>query len=598
MNLPPPFVPQGAIFKGIGIGQGIAIGPAHLISATNIRVHRYKLTNNQMVEKELDRLQKALTRTEDQFVRAKNGLPEELSSQASIFDALIILLRDPTLIKSVNKKIVTDRVNAEAAVNLAIREICAILSNINDPHIRSRLTDIEQLGQALIVAMRDQANGGARPIFVDGCVVAAADLSPAEVSALPVGQVAGLITEQGSQTSHAALVAQALGLPTVMGATDILKVLEHGDTLIVDAREGHIIRNPDEDAIKFYQTSQRALKGYQLEIVRSAHLPAITLDDHRIDIFGNLELVEELPAIIANGGEGIGLYRTEFLYLTRPELPSEEELYEVYRRVVASAAPRPVTIRTLDLGADKILAVSDTEGARQNQALGLRAIRFCLKNLDVFRTQLRAIFRASAHGQTRVLLPMISSLEEIRQSKELIEQTRQELTQEGYRVAEEVPVGVMIEVPAAVILIDELAREADFLSIGTNDLIQYTLALDRGNPEVSDLYQPFHPSILRMIKKTIEAGQAVGVSVSVCGDMAAGPLSAPLLVGFGADMLSMPFGVIPFIKRLFRMSFFEETQKLAEETLRAKTADEALACVKDHLKVRNADYIQGFRLAS
>jgi phosphotransferase system enzyme I (PtsI) len=317
-----------------------------------------------------------------------------------------------------------------------------------------------------------------------------------------------------------------------------------------------------------------------------------------VDVFGNLELVEELPAIIANGGEGIGLYRTEFLYLTRPELPPEEELFEVYRRVVASAAPRPVTIRTLDLGADKILAINDTEGARQSQALGLRAIRFCLKNLDVFRTQLRAIYRASVHGQTRVLLPMVSSLEEIRKAKELINETREELQREGRRVAENVPLGIMVEVPAAVVLIDELAQEADFLSIGTNDLIQYTLALDRGNPEVSDLYQPFHPSILRMIKRVITAGQAAGVSVSVCGDMAAGVYSAPLLVGFGADMLSMPFGVIPFVKRLLRMSFFEETKAIAEETLKAKTADEAMAFVKSTLKTKNAGMPLNFRIAS
>ncbi|MDR1577464.1 MAG: phosphoenolpyruvate--protein phosphotransferase [Deltaproteobacteria bacterium] len=596
MNLPPPFVPKGAVFRGIGVGQGIAIGPAHIISATNIRVHRYKLTDQRMVEKELGRLSQALAKIEDQYAQAKNNLPTQLSSQASVFDALTVLLHDPTLIKSVDKKIRSDLINAEAAVDDAIREICALLSRIDDPHIRSRLTDIEQLGHALIAAMRGDAYD-AQPIFEVGCVLAAADMSPAEIASLPIGQLAGLITENGSVTSHAALIAQAIGLPTVMGATDILKILEHGDTLIVDAREGHIIRNPDEDAIKFYQTSQRTIEDHQVEIVRSAHLPAITLDDHQVGVFGNLELVEELPAIIANGGEGIGLYRTEFLYMTRVEWPTEEELFEVYRRVVASAYPRPVTIRTLDLGADKILAVSDTEGASQNQALGLRAIRFCLKNLDVFRAQLRAIFRASAHGQTRVMLPMISSLDEVRKAKELIQETKRELAKEGHKFADQVPVGLMIEVPAAVILIDELAKEADFLSIGTNDLIQYTLALDRGNPEVLDLYQPFHPSILRMIKKVIDVGQSLGVSVSVCGDMAATPLSAPLLVGFGADTLSMPFGVIPFIKRLLRMSFFEEMREIANETLKAKTADEALAFIKSNLRINKSEFFRGFRVA-
>jgi phosphotransferase system enzyme I (PtsI) len=412
-------------------------------------------------------------------------------------------------------------------------------------------------------------------------------MSPAEVTALPINFVAALVTEKGSQTSHAAMIAQALELPTIMGVSDLLKNVERGDSLIVDAREGYLIKNPDEDAVKFYQTRQRTLSDYKLEIVRSAHLPSVTLDDHLVEVYGNLELVEELPAIIANGGEGVGLYRTEFLYIAEPKLPTEEELFEVYRRVLASAAPRPVTIRTLDLGADKIPAVSDTEGARQNQALGLRAIRFCLKNPDIFRTQLRAIFRASCHGQTRVLLPMISSLDEVTKAKELIRETREELLQEGRRVAEDVPVGLMIEVPAAVVLIDELAKEADFLSIGTNDLIQYTLALDRSNPEVAELYQPFHPSILRMIKKVIDTGLKNGVPVAVCGDMAANALSAPLLVGFGADNLSMPFGVIPFVKRQVRMSFFEDMRAIAEETLKAKTASEALAFVRANLSPKN-----------
>jgi phosphotransferase system enzyme I (PtsI) len=440
----------------------------------------------------------------------------------------------------------------------------------------------------------------ALPLFEEGCIVAASEMSPAQVSSLPVSHVAGLVTEKGTLTSHAALVAQALGLPTVIGVKDILRSLEHGDILIADAREGHVIRNPDPDAANFYRTRQNSLKDRQQEIVRSAHLPALTLDDHRVRVCGNLELVEELPAIIASGGEGIGLYRTEFLYMNRPELPSEEELFEVYRRVVASAYPRPVTIRTLDLGADKVLAVSGTEEAQQNQTLGLRAIRFCLKNLDIFKTQLRAIFRASVHGKVRIMLPMISSLDEVRQTKELIRETRWELQKEGRRLAEEgeVAVGLMVEVPAAVILIDELAREADFLSIGTNDLIQYSLAIDRSNPEVSALYQPFHPSILRMIKRVIDTGKAANILVSVCGDMASGPLSAPLLVGFGADMLSMPFGTIPIIKRLLRMSFYEEMQEIADQVLRARTAAEVMDLVKANIQKKHSEFFRGLRMAS
>ncbi|MDR0548877.1 MAG: phosphoenolpyruvate--protein phosphotransferase [Deltaproteobacteria bacterium] len=585
MNLPPPFVPKEAVFKGIGVGQGVAIGQVHIIGATVAHVHQYKLTTERQVEEELTRFANALKKIESQYAKAKEGLPLELSGQANIFEALIVLLHDRCLIEPVKVKIRRGRINAESAIDQVVRDTCSLLSKIDDPHIRSRQTDIELLGQDLILATRDKE--APKSIFEKGSVVVALELSPAEVTSLPADLVAGIVTEKGSQTSHAALVAQALELPMVVGAPEIVKSVGHGDFLIVDAREGHVILNPDEDAVKFYQTSQRTLKDYKIEIVRSAHLPAVTLDDHKVEVFGNLELVEELPAIFANGGEGVGLYRTEFLYITKPTLPTEEELYEVYRRVVASAAPRPVTIRTLDLGADKIPAVSDTEGAQQNQALGLRAIRFCLKNPDIFRTQLRAIFRASSYGLTRIMLPMISSVEEVAKAKEMIREIRAELEKEGRKVAENVPIGLMIEVPAAVILIDELAKEADFLSIGTNDLIQYTLALDRSNPEVLDLYQPFHPSILRMIKMVIDTGQAKGVPVAVCGDMAANHLSAPLLIGFGAENLSMPFGIIPFIKRQLRMSFFEDMKALAEETLKARTAAEALNIVKANIRNKN-----------
>jgi phosphotransferase system enzyme I (PtsI) len=590
MILPPPFVPESSVYRGIGVGVGLAVGPVHIISAHDIRHPRYKLVSQEMVDEELGRLRSARERTAAKIAAARDALPEELKSHGGILEAHLLLLNDPFLMGSAEKRIAEDKMNAEYAVTQSVKRIIAVMGGIEDAYIKSRLHDVELVGQALVAAMQEKADA-AGPVFQPGCIVAAVDLSPTEVASLPMSRVAGLITERGSQTSHTAIVAQAISLPTVVGAAGLLKNLEHGDALIVDAREGHVIHNPDEDAVKFYQARRQAGEAFQAEIVRSAHLPAVTLDDHRVQVFGNLELVEELPAIMSYGGEGIGLYRTEFLYLARRELPTEEELFEVYRRVVASAFPRPVVIRTLDVGADKVPAVSGLEGALQNQALGLRAIRFCLKHPDIFRVQLRAVLRASAHGQARIMLPMISNLEEVRAARRHLEECRLELSREGKPTADRVPVGLMVEVPAAVILVRELAQEADFLSIGTNDLIQYGLALDRTNPDVADLYQPLHPSVLRMIKSVVDAGREAGLSVSVCGDMASVPQSAPVLVGLGADTLSMPSSSIPIIKRLLRMSSYEDMKEMAHEILRSGTAEAAAAVIDRALGHRFAELL-------
>jgi phosphotransferase system enzyme I (PtsI) len=573
----------------VGVGHGLAIGPAHIINPSQIRYPRYKLTSPQMVAKELERLRLARERTAASIQAAREALPLELKSHDGIFEAHLLLLSDPNLIKAAERMIAEDLINAEAAVTAAVRRVVQVMSAVKIAYIRSRLSDTEMVAQSLIDAMREGENGGGAE-FQEGAVVVCRDMSPAEATKLPVGRVAALVTELGSQTSHTSIIVQAIGIPAVCGAPGLLGRLEQGDLLIVDAREGHVIVRPDQDAIKFYQGRRQSEESLKVEVVRSSHLPAVTLDDCPVNVFGNLEMVEEIPSIMSHGAEGIGLYRTEFLYLTSPSFPAEEQLFEVYGRVVAAAAPRPVVIRTLDLGADKIMAVSGTPEARQNQALGLRAIRYCLKNIDIFRTQLRAILRASALGELRIMLPMISNLGEIWRTKELLAELAEELRAEGKPVSESIPVGIMVEVPAAVVLVNELAAEADFLSIGTNDLIQYSRALDRTNPDVSELYQPFHPSILRMIKTIVEAGRRRDLSVSVCGDMASNVQSAPLLVGLGCDTLSMPSSAIPVIKRLLRMSTLKELVALSEAALAATTADQSQALVERHLDGRFREF--------
>ncbi|MDR3205051.1 MAG: phosphoenolpyruvate--protein phosphotransferase [Deltaproteobacteria bacterium] len=585
MNLPPPFVPEKSIFRGVGVGAGLAIGPVHIINAHKIGFLRYKLTSPQAIEEELERLAKAQERTAFKIAAARESLPDEFKIHGSIFDAHLLLLNDPFLIGAARDKIREEKINAEAAVDLAVRKIVSVMRGVEDPYIKSRLSDVEIVGQALTSSMHERSADENREVFAQGSVLASFDISPAEVASLPVGRVAALVTEKGSKTSHAAMLAQAIGLPTVVGLKGLMSALEHGDTLIVDAREGHVILNPDQDASKFYQNRLLAEKAYQIEIVRSAHLPAVTLDDRKIDVLGNLELIEELPTIISYGGEGVGLYRTEFLYLSRDKLPDEEELYEVYRRVLVTAAPRQVVIRTLDLGADKVLTSFEPTGSfsASGQALGLRAIRFCLKHPDIFRTQLRAILRASVGVAAKIMFPMISSLTELREVKSFLNHTWAELLREGKELPEALEVGVMIEVPAAVAIVNELALEVDFFSIGTNDLIQYSLAIDRTNPEVAELYRPLHPAIIRMIKTIIDAGKARGISVSVCGDMAAEPRTAVVLAGLGADALSMPSQSIPVIKRLLRMSAFSDIQKLAEDILSVATSEDSQKLVEAFL---------------
>jgi phosphotransferase system enzyme I (PtsI) len=374
--------------------------------------------------------------------------------------------------------------------------------------------------------------------------------------------------------------------------------------VIVDGRTGHVIVRPDADTINFYRSRQKMEQSFKAEIVRCAHLPAMTLDDRRISVMGNMELMEELPAILSYGGEGIGLYRTEFMYMNRETLPTEDELFSVYKKVVESAAPNPVVIRTLDMGGDKMPSppregrirerrrqppVSTGEGA---QALGLRGIRYCLRHRKVFKTQLMAILRASKFGDARIMLPMISGLDEVKMAKAVLDEAQKTLDAEGIEYARNIPLGIMIEVPATVFVARELARETDFFSIGTNDLIQYTLAVDRGNPEVSEMYQPLHPAILRMIKTILTIGREENIPVSICGDMAAGYVTAPILVGLGVDALSMPSSAIPRIKRILRMSTAEELAAWAAEAMGAVSAVQATAAATRHVRAKFPELFQ------
>ncbi len=587
MNLPPPFVPDESILTGVGASSGIAIGTAQVFSHRNLHLPNYRLTSAEQIEMEVARLDKGRDVVRNKLSASRDSLPPELRSQAGILDAHLLILDDPLLVNKTRSHIRDRKLNAEQAIIKTIESVSALLENVADEYLRSRFSDVEMVGYSIISALLGEG-APTIPESLEGSILVVQDISPAEVARIAAGKVAGLATESGGHTSHTAIVAQALELPAVVGVKNLVANINNGDTLIIDGRTGHVIIRPDEDTLSFYRTRQKMEWSFNAEIVRCSHLKAVTLDDHPVSILGNLELVEELPAIISYGSEGIGLYRTEFLYMNRKTPPSESELFETYRRVVESTAPNPVTIRTLDLGYDKLPGLpGDGSGpppTELNQALGLRGIRYCLRNRALFKTQLRAILRASVYGEVRVMLPMISSLDELRQSRAILAEAERSLDLEGRPYTQRIPLGIMVEVPATIFVARELAEEAAFFSVGTNDLIQYSLAVDRSNPEVSEMYQPLHPAILRMIKTILEIGRETGTPVAVCGDMAAGEVTAPILVGLGAGTLSMPPAVIPKIKRLIRMATYEEMRAWANDAMGSRTASEASGRAARHVR--------------
>ncbi|MDR2725297.1 MAG: phosphoenolpyruvate--protein phosphotransferase [Candidatus Adiutrix sp.] len=576
------------VVNAAGVSAGIAIGEALVLSRPRMRLPNYRLPNPELVEAEIERLDQARDQVRARLSSARTGLPPELYSQAGIIDVHLLLLDDPLLSGEAGRLIREKRINAEQAVLRTIEKVNGLMAKVADEYIGARLSDVEMLAYALISALRgDKADR--LPLIPAGSILVVRDISPAELMEVADSEteMAGLVIERGGRTSHTAIVAQALELPTVIGAKNIGSRITSGDTIIIDGRSGRIIIRPDQETLDNYRDRQAVEWSFTAEIVRSSHLPALTLDDRRINILGNMELEEELPAILNYGSEGVGLYRTEFMYLNRKILPTEEELFQTYSRVVGTVAPRQVVIRTLDLGNDKIVTgPAAAAPGSLNQALGLRGIRHCLSNRDLFQTQIRAILRASVLGDLKIMLPMVSNLDELRATRALIDEAEESLRRQGAPHKAGLPLGVMIEVPATLFIARELASEAAFFAVGTNDLIQYALAVDRANPEVSEIFQPLHPGILRMLKLILDIGRETGTPVSICGDMAAGGLTAGVLVGLGAETLSMPPAAIPKIKRLVRMSSLAEMSALTAEILAAGTAGEAAALAASRLSDR------------
>jgi phosphoenolpyruvate-protein phosphotransferase (PTS system enzyme I) len=559
--------------QGIGASPGLAIGRAFVLDRRRLRTPKLRISDAE-VEAELMRMKTAIDLSDYQLQELKEQLERsDGKDHALILEAHRLMLRDPMLLDEVNRMIAAERINAEWAVRRVTRKLKHAFDNIADEYFRERRADVDFVADRVVRNLMGQVVDVAVEV-PEGSVVVAHDLPPADAAMLArTGRVQAFITDVGSQTSHTAIVARARATPAVVGAVRASETISPGDLVAVDGTRGLVLINPRPDELKGFDAARVRWAELEHEALALRELPAVSTDGTRVRLYGNIEFLEELPSLLEQGAEGIGLYRTEFLFLDRSEPPTEDEHYECYRTVLDAMGPRPVTIRTLDLGGDKVPGNRRWE-REPNPAMGLRAIRYCLARRDLFRTQLRALLRASVHGNLRVMFPLISGMSELREARSELEASRSELGREGVRVGERFPVGIMVETPSAAWLADRLATEADFFSIGTNDLIQYTLAIDRQNREVAYLYKPLHLSVLRALQHILGAARTAGIPVSMCGEMAGDPRYTLVLLALGLDELSMTAGQIPTIKQRIRRLSRAQAQTALEHAMQLTTAEE------------------------
>ncbi len=561
------------VYQGVPVSGGVAHGRVIVLGQSARNILRRELPEAD-VDAELARLQSALTQTRRDLLDVQRQVEEALGRQeASVFDAHLLVLEDPMLLDEVHRLIRDHRVNAESAYQQVSEKYAAALGALEDDYLRERAADIRDIsGRVLDHLLGHRSERDLRSL-PEPCIILAPDLSPSTTATLDRAHVLGFATDGGGTTSHTAIMARKLGIPAVVGLGDITARVRNGEYALLDGHGGVLTINPtDQTLFEYGQLKQRrAALDERLAALREQ--PAVTLDGHSIHLAANIDHPDDTQAVRACGAEGVGLFRSEFLFLNRRDLPSEDEQFEAYRRVAEAVAPNPAMIRTLDIGGDKLPAAWARLG-EQNPFLGWRAIRICLDQPELFRTQLRAILRASAHGRVKIMFPMISSIAELRGANASLERCREELREENVPFDPGLEVGIMIEVPGAALIADVLAREAQFLSIGTNDLTGYTLAVDRMNDRVAPLFAPTHPGVLRLIEMTIAAARRHGRWVGVCGEMAGEPALVPLLLGLGVDELSVTPASVPSVKFLLRRLRVAETQALARFALDAEDAED------------------------
>ena len=567
------------MFKGIAASSGVSICKALVLKEVKYNIEKKNIED---VPKEIDSLHAALKLSREQLSNVKKITENKMGKDnAEIFEAHLLMLDDPELIGEIEGKIKSESLNAEFAVKSTVETFVSIFEQMDNEYMRERAADIRDIGKRLLnnllgVVYRSISD------LEDKCIIVTKDLTPSDTAQMDHEKVLGIVTDIGGSTSHSAIMARSLEIPAVVGLGNISEVVKEGDLLIIDGDEGLVIINPDIETLQRYKDKHEKNEQAKQELKKLMDTESITIDGRKVELAGNIGTPDNVLGVLKNGGEGIGLFRTEFLYMNKENFPSEEEQFNAYKAVLEGMRGKPVVIRTLDIGGDKKLSYLSID-EEMNPFLGYRAIRLCLDRKDIFKTQLRALLRASVYGNLKIMFPMISGLEELREAKAITWEVKQELIKEKIEVSEDIELGIMIEIPSAAVISDILAKEVDFFSIGTNDLIQYTVAVDRMNQKISYLYDPFNPAVLRLIKNVIDNAHKEGKWVGMCGEMAGDTRLTPVLLGFGLDEFSMSPSSILKVRKCITNFEYAKAKEVSDHILKLGTAREIENYIKENI---------------
>lgn len=562
------------ILQGIGVSPGVVINRAFLLTSEEDRYVEREIADSD-IPREIARFEESLIETRKQIHAIQKQVSSAIGQEsAGIFDAHLLVVDDRAFVEEVIRGLSTRHMNVEAVLRDVADRYADALAKIEDDYLRERAADVRDVTRRILRNLSGRS-GSDMQKQESPCIVIANDLAPSETATMDREKVVGFATDLGSPTSHTAIMARALGIPAIVGLHDVSVRVSAGDQVLIDGNKGVLIIHPSAERLEEYGKLLETRKHIEAELARLKDESAETRDGYMVLLSANIERTDDVDAVQANGACGVGLFRSEFLYMMREDLPNEDEQYAAYSRVAQQLAPDPVIIRTIDLGGDKFLSHVRT-AEEMNPFMGWRAIRFCLAQPDIFKTQLRAILRASESENVKIMYPMISSVDEVKQANALLEESKQELRDRGMAFNEEIDVGVMIEIPSAALTADLIAPHVKFFSIGTNDLVQYTLAVDRVNERIAYLYEPTHPAILKLIKQTIDVGHEHGIWTGICGEMAGNPLMVPLLMGMGADEFSVSPSLVPVVKDVIRNLRYAQAEELAAQALASVSPKEVL----------------------
>lgn len=568
------------ILKGIAASSGIAIGKAFLMTEPDLTVTKSTVTNK---EEEITRFHEAVNAAKLELQKIRDRAEVDLGTEnAAIFDAHLLVLSDPELLGAVESKVNDEAVNAETALQETADTLIVMFEQLDNEYMRERAADIRDVTKRVIARLLEVEvpNIG---LIDEEVIIISKDLAPSDTAQLNRAFAKGFTTDMGGRTSHSAIMARSLEIPAVVGTKNATSAIKQGDLIVVDGDNGEVLINPPTDVVESYVEKRNEQEAEKKQLSLLKNKKTITLDGIQVEVAANIGTPKDVESVLENGGEGVGLYRTEFLYMERDTLPTEEEQFQAYKQVLEKMGDKPVVVRTLDIGGDKQLPYLNLP-EEMNPFLGFRAIRLCLEEQTIFRTQLRALLRASTFGNLKIMFPMIATLEEFREAKKLLLEEKEQLQQEGTLVSEQIEIGIMVEIPSTAILADQFAKEVDFFSIGTNDLIQYTMAADRMNESVAYLYQPYHPAILRLVKMVIDASHAQGKWTGMCGEMAGDSIAIPLLIGLGLDEFSMSAPSMLKARNQINQLTQLEMKQITEKALSMQTSEQVKQYVKETLK--------------